>query len=85
MCWLGSRQTLLHWGQTMPRTNRRPDYDWRCHLFYTNRSGEQEAVFEVSAPDEDAALRVADRMLRNHKLRSNVHVHYAEAIGGMIQ
>lgn len=64
----------------MLRHNRRPDYDWRCHLFYRNRDGEREVVLQVTAPDEDAALQVADRMMRNNPSRRNAAVFYAEAV-----
>lgn len=64
----------------MMRCNRRPDLNWRCHLFYLTNAGEREAVFEVSAPDEDFALRVAERLLRNRPQRAHVSVIYAEAV-----
>lgn len=68
----------------MRRSNRRPDYDWRCHLRY-RCEGKNEHQFStrVIAPDEDAAIRIAERHLRNHPSRANAKVLYAEAEASM--
>ena len=63
---------------------RRPEYNWRCHLFYRTAMGEKEVVFDnVIAADEDLALRVAERMMRNMPQRAHCEIVYAEAVASL--